>query len=175
MTTQVEQIGSSRSLSPAEVLPLTRKPQGQRILLQTTIPYTEDDWHVGRFSRLANALRGDGHHVTARDRGTQAGVDDPILTSLSRVDFDQLWLFAVDTGNGITEAECAAVANFRANGGAVFVTRDHQDVGSSVCSPAGIGAQSQFVLKYRASKSKRRLSEKRRWPPISRNVRQQSS
>lgn len=91
------------------------------------------------------------------------------------MNFDQLWLFAVDTGNGITEAECAAVANFRANGGAVFVTRDHQDVGSSVCSLAGIGAQSQCVLKYRASKSKRRLSETRRWPPISRKVRQQSS
>jgi hypothetical protein len=151
MTTQLEQVGSSRSLSPAEALPLTPNPQGQRILLQTTIPHTEDDWHVGRFSRLANALRGDGCHVTARDRGTQAGTDDPILTGLSRVDFDQLWLFAVDTGNGITEAECAAVADFRANGGAVFGTRDHQDVGSSVCSLAEIGAPHYFHTKQMPS------------------------
>jgi hypothetical protein len=67
------------------------------------------------------------------------------------VNFDQLWLFAVDTGNGITEAECAAVANFRANGGAVFGTRDHQDVGSSVCSLAEIGAPHYFHTKQMPS------------------------
>jgi hypothetical protein len=43
---------------------------GQRILLQTTIPYTADDWHAGRFSLLAQALRDRGHAVTARDRAT---------------------------------------------------------------------------------------------------------
>ena len=29
-----------------------------RILIQTTIPYTEDDWHVGRFGLLREALSG---------------------------------------------------------------------------------------------------------------------
>ena len=27
-----------------------------RVLLQTTIPYTEDDWHVGRFSLLRDEI-----------------------------------------------------------------------------------------------------------------------
>ena len=46
-----------------------------RILLQTTIPATEDDWHVGRFSLLGEHLGGlkdaGGRalcEVTARDR-----------------------------------------------------------------------------------------------------------
>jgi methionyl-tRNA synthetase len=32
-----------------------------RILLKTSIPYTEGDWHIGRFSVLAQHLRADGH------------------------------------------------------------------------------------------------------------------
>ena len=39
-----------------------------KILLQTTIPTVEDDWHIGRFSLLARHLRDEGHDVTARDR-----------------------------------------------------------------------------------------------------------
>ena len=39
-----------------------------RILLQTTIPDVADDWHVGRFSLLADELRRAGHEVTARNR-----------------------------------------------------------------------------------------------------------
>jgi hypothetical protein len=35
-----------------------------RILFQTTIPYTPDDWHVGRFELLADELRAAGHEVT---------------------------------------------------------------------------------------------------------------
>ena len=30
-----------------------------RILLQTTIPFTENDWHIGRFSCLRDQLRGE--------------------------------------------------------------------------------------------------------------------
>ena len=40
-----------------------------KILLQTTIPFTEDDWHIGRFSLLREQLAGEpGFVVTARDR-----------------------------------------------------------------------------------------------------------
>ena len=45
-----------------------------KILLQTTITFTEDDWHIGRFSLLGEHLaslkdeNGDAHYeVTARD------------------------------------------------------------------------------------------------------------
>src|SRR4051812_10189679 len=78
-----------------------------RILLQTTIPGTADDWNIGRFSMLRDYLAGltdeDGAplcDVTARDR-TAPGSSDPILSTIDRSDFDELWLFAVDTGDGL--------------------------------------------------------------------------
>jgi hypothetical protein len=119
----------------------------QRILLQTTIPYAEDDWNVDRFSLLAGHLRALGHSVTARNRATQAGEDDPFLAHLSQRDYDQVWLFAVDAGDGITPAECDAISRFRAGGGGLFVTRDHMDLGSSLCSLAGVGAAHFFHSK----------------------------
>lgn len=122
--------------------------QTQRILLQTTIPFAADDWHVGRFSLLAQTLREHGHAVTARDRETGPGTDDPLLATLSREAFDQVWIIGVDSGDGITAAECAAVSAFRDAGGAVFVTRDHMDLGSSVCSLGGVGEAHYFHTKH---------------------------
>ncbi|GAA0638406.1 hypothetical protein [Brevundimonas lenta] len=116
-----------------------------RILLQTTIPTTEDDWHIGRFSRLTQHLAGlPGVEVTARDRATPAGETDPVLGSLPDSDFDQLWLFAVDVGDGLTSDECAAIGRFRARGGALMITRDHMDLGSSVCTLGGVGDAHYF-------------------------------
>ena len=100
-----------------------------RILIQTTIPTTADDWHVGRFSILASHLRGLGHEVTARDHEPGA---DPVLLGLAQSDFDQLWLFAVDVGDGLSPEECAAIGAFHARGGGLLATRDHQDLGSSL-------------------------------------------
>ena len=87
-------------------------PSPIRILLQTTIPPIEDDWHIGRFSLLRDYLSGltddDGQPlcaVTARDR-TAPGAPDPILSTIDQSDFDQLWLFAVDVGDGLTSEDC---------------------------------------------------------------------
>lgn len=121
-----------------------------RILLQTTITTVEDDWHVGRFSRLRDTLAGlrdsDGApmtRVTARDRETATG-PDPVLSTLDESDYDQLWLFAVDTGEGLDAEDCAAISRFRRNGGALMVTRDHMDLGSSVCTLGGVGEAHYF-------------------------------
>jgi hypothetical protein len=121
-----------------------------RILLQTTIPRIEDDWHVGRFSMLRNTLAGlrDSNGapmtwVTARDRDTATG-PDAVLSTLDKSDYDQLWLFAVDTGDGLDVEDCAAIGRFRQNGGGLMVTRDHMDLGSSVCSLGGVGAAHYF-------------------------------
>ena len=80
-----------------------------RILLQTTIPFTEDDWHIGRFSLLRDALANrkdeSGNslfEVTTRNREADAEGNDPVLSKLDTSDFDELWLFAVDTGAGLT-------------------------------------------------------------------------
>lgn len=116
-----------------------------RILLQTTIPFTEDDWHIGRFSRLREALAAlDGVEVIARDREAPPGETDPVLGSLDTSDFDQMWLFAVDTGDGLNAEECAAIGRFRRRGGGLMVTRDHMDLGSSVCTLGGVGDAHHF-------------------------------
>src|SRR2546428_12582688 len=83
-----------------------------RILLQTTIPETEDDWHIGRFSLLHDHLAclkdEAGHGLgqgTARNREAGAGADDPVLSTLDRSDFDELLLFAVDICDGLTASD----------------------------------------------------------------------
>lgn len=129
-----------------------RKPI--KILLQTTIPYTEDDWHIGRFSLLRDTLaslrdeNGEAiYDVTARDREEDESGNDLVLSSLDRSDFDQLWLFAVDVGDGLSTADCAAISRFRQRGGGIFSTRDHNDLGSSLCTLGGVGAAHYFHSK----------------------------
>jgi hypothetical protein len=119
-----------------------------KILLQTTILYDADDWNISRFSLLRETLAGltsaDGvpaTEVTARDREPDADGNDPVLGTIDTSDYDQLWLIGVDTGGdtGINQAECDAIARFRERGGAIFSTRDHQDLGRSLCNLGGVG------------------------------------
>lgn len=146
-----------------------------RILLQTTIPGLPDDWNIGRFSMLRDYLSGltDAGgtalcEVTARDR-TAPGSPDPILATIDRSDFDELWLFAVDTGDGLNPEDCAAIGRFRENGGGLLVTRDHMDLGSSVCTLGGVGAAHFFHSKNLEPDEGRRLIDDREtgyilWP-----------
>jgi len=124
--------------------------QPKKILLQTTIPTTEDDWSIARFSSLAALLRAAHdesgqalYEVTARDRDPP-GQPDSVLSTIDRSDFDELWLFAVDTGDGLTDEDCAAISRFRRSGGGLLVTRDHMDLGSSVCTLGGVGKAHYF-------------------------------
>jgi hypothetical protein len=121
-----------------------------RILLQTTIAPTEDDWHIGRFrllrDYLADLRAADGTPLTvveARDRAPP-GRSDPVLSKLDESDYDELWLFAVDTGDGLTQEDCAGISRFRRRGGGMMVTRDHNDLGSSVCNLGGVGSAHYF-------------------------------
>lgn len=116
-----------------------------RILLQTTIPQTEDDWSIERFSLLKEHLASIKDEqgspifeVTARNRDDAEG-DDPVLSTLDESAFDELWLFAVDTGQGLTKGDCEGITRFRQRDGGILVTRDHEDLGSSVCTLGGIG------------------------------------
>lgn len=123
-------------------------PEPTRILLQTTIRTAPDDWHIGRFSRLRDHLASlDGVEVTARDRGAAPGQTDPVLGALDTSDFDQLWLFAVDVGDGLNSEECAAISRFRKAGKGLMVTRDHMDLGASVCTLGGVGKAHYFHSK----------------------------
>ena len=122
----------------------------RKILLQTTIPTTEDDWSIARFSRLGALLRDQRdeagnpvYEVTMRDRDA-VGAPDSMLSSIDTSDFDQLWLFAVDIGDGLTGEDCAAISRFRRTGRGLLVTRDHMDLGSSVCTLGGVGSAHYF-------------------------------
>jgi len=126
----------------------------KKILLQTTIPFTEDDWHVGRFSLLRRHLESltspDGqslYDVIARDREEDSEGNDRVLSTLHDSDVDELWLFAVDMGDGLTKADCTGITRFRQRGGGILSTRDHFDLGSSLCTIGGIGAAHYFHSK----------------------------
>src|SRR5215208_4548647 len=126
-----------------------------RILLQTTIPATADDWNIDRFSLLRNHLvsltNESGEplcNVTARNREVNSDGNDTVLSVLDQTDFDELWLFAVDTGNGLTVADCQAITRFRQRGGGMLTTRDHQDLGSSLCTLGGVGRAHFFHTKH---------------------------
>jgi len=125
-----------------------------KILLQTTIPYTEDDWHIDRFSLLTEHLRSlngpDGsplYDITTRNRETDPSGADPLLAALDGSDYDQLWLFALDLGDGLSPIDCAGITRFRERGGGILSTRDHNDLGSSLCTLGGVGAAHYFHSK----------------------------
>lgn len=125
-----------------------------KILLQTTIPHDENDWHTGRFSLLTEHLRSltdaDGnalYDVTIRNREQDAEGNDPVLASLYESDFDQLWLFALDMGDGLSKTDCEGITKFRQRGGGILATRDHNDMGCSLCTLGGIGAAHFFHSK----------------------------
>lgn len=123
----------------------------KRILLQTTIPSRPDDWNISRFGLVSEFLDGledaGGERlfaVTARDRD---GAIDSVLPRIEETDFDELWLFAVDSGDGLTPEDCAAIGRFRHRGGGLLVARDHMDLGSSVCTLGGVGLAHHFHSK----------------------------
>ena len=125
-----------------------------QILLQTTIPAIADDWNIDRFSLLREHLSSltdeqgrPRYHVTARNRKEDSAGNDPVLSALDSSDFDELWLFAVDTGDGLTQADCEGITRFHKRGGGILSTRDHEDLGSSLCTLGGVGRAHFFHSK----------------------------
>lgn len=137
-----------------------------RILLQTTIPTIEDDWSIERFSllrdHLASAKDENGaltYEVTARNRDSNAEGDDAVLSRLDESDFDQLWLFAVDPGDGLSTADCEGISRFRQRGGGIMTTRDHEDLGSSLCTLGGVGPAHFFHTKHQEPDKSRHVRD----------------
>src|SRR5262245_29594443 len=122
-----------------------------RILLKTTIPFTTDAWHIGRFSLLERHLRSliepDGsalYEVDARDRVEDAAGGDVDLQAASEGAYDQVWLFGTDATGALTEADIDALARFRRSRGGVLMTRDHQDLGSCLSRLPVVGMAQHF-------------------------------
>src|SRR5256714_10493627 len=125
------------------------------ILLQTTIPSIEGDWNIERFSLLREHLASledeSGNalcQVTARNREKNKDGDDVILSALDTSHFAELWLFAVDNGGGLSVADCEGITRFRQRGGGILTTRDHQDLGSSLCTLGGVGRAHFFHSRH---------------------------
>jgi hypothetical protein len=138
----------------------------KRILMQTTIPFAEDDWHIGRFSLLRDELASlkdeagnSFYEVTTRNRETDAAGNDLVLSTLDKSAFDELWLFAIDLGDGLTTADCEGITRFRQRGGGILATRDHQDLGTSLCTLGGIGRAHFFHSKNPEPDSSRHVPD----------------
>ncbi|HLN99884.1 MAG TPA: hypothetical protein VK208_15605 [Pyrinomonadaceae bacterium] len=145
-----------------------------QILLQTTIGPVEDDWNISRFSLLRSELcsLADDHNnalyeVTARNREIDADGNDKVLSRLDSSDFDELWLFAVDAGDGLSVADCEGITRFRQKGGGIFATRDHQDLGSSLCTLGGVGRAHFFHSRHQDPDESRRARDDQDSPAIS--------
>jgi hypothetical protein len=137
------------------------------VLLQTTIEASSDDWSVDRFSYLRDFLSGvlddEGNPsftIIARNR-EKRGAPDSVLSNLRRSDFDEVWLFAVDAGDGLTIEDCQGIAEFRKLGRGLMVTRDHMDLGCSVCGLGGVGAAHHFHSKNMDPDKSRRAIDDR--------------
>ncbi len=90
-----------------------------------------------------------------------------MLSTLHESDFDELWLFALDEGDGLTAADCSGITRFRLRGGGILSTRDHQDMGSSLCALAGVGAAHHFQRKNPELDGERRAPDDEETPAIS--------
>ena len=82
-----------------------------RILLQTTIPHSEKRFSLLReYLNLLRDANGDRLvEVIARNREENAAGDDAVLSQLDIRDLDELWLFAVDAGNGLSVKDCESI------------------------------------------------------------------
>lgn len=122
-----------------------------RILLKTTISAIPDDWNVGRFSLLVEHLRAltdsSGrtlYDVFARDRVEDGARRDADLEDAAAGAYDQLWLIAADTTGALTSEDVENISRFRANGGGILLTRDHQDLGACLTKLGPVGATQYF-------------------------------
>jgi hypothetical protein len=76
-------------------------------------------------------------------------------------------LFALDQGDGLTDADCSGITRFRQRGGGILSTRDHQDMGSSLCTLGGVGAAHHFQTKNPEPERERRTPDDTETPSIS--------
>jgi hypothetical protein len=67
-----------------------------------------------------------------------------VILGLSRTQYDEVWVLAVDGGTALTPAECEAVNGFQRSGGGVLTARDHCNMGLWLRSIKGAGSAHFF-------------------------------
>lgn len=129
------------------------------ILLQSTIEYADNDWHIGRFSLLAEALRSSGNTVTCRNRMPNEHGDDPVLAELHQSEFDQLWLFGADTTNGLSAQDAKGINALRRRGGGLLTARDHEDLGLCLRALEEVGNANFYHSNYPEPDTSRHVAD----------------
>lgn len=114
------------------------------ILVQATLREGEGEWQIERFSSLVSLLRAEGHTVVARNREPGPDGSDPVLATLDTSDFDELWLFAADRGNGLAPSDVRGILRFRERGGGIFTSRDQENIGVSLLNLGSVGLVNHF-------------------------------
>jgi len=147
-------------------------PRRSKILVQTTVPKLSDDWSVDSLTLLREHLDGleeEGNRFEAvgRNREVPAGSSDPLLSRLDESDFDELWLFALDSGDGLTADDCEGISRFWRRGGGILTVRDHQNMGSSLCGVGDLGAAHHFQARNPERDPSRRVEDDRETANIS--------
>src|SRR5207249_10718474 len=97
--------------------------------------------------------------VSALNRETNKDGYDVILSALDTSHFAELLLFAVDNGDGLSVADCEGITRFRQRGGGILTTRDHQDLGVSLCTLGGIGRAHFFHTRHLDPDSSRNVPD----------------
>lgn len=114
------------------------------ILVQTTLREGDGEWQIERFASLVSLLRSEGHTVVARNREPAQDGSDPVLSALDTSDFNELWLFAADRGNGLAPSDVRGILRFRERGGGIFTARDQENVGVSLLNLGSVGLVNHF-------------------------------
>ncbi len=83
------------------------------------------------------------YELTLGHRGTITPNTNPLVvnqisnfnfqTSVALSDFDQVWLFGINSGTGLPAAELTVVESYMNGGGGLFATGDHGYLGSALC------------------------------------------
>jgi hypothetical protein len=84
------------------------------------------------------------YEVDARDRVVNDANCDVDLLAAGEGIYDQVWLIGADSTGALTQEDIDAIDRFRRSGGGLLLTRDHQDLGSCLCTIPVIGATQHF-------------------------------
>ena len=64
-----------------------------------------------------------------------------------------------DTGDGLSKADCEGITRFHQRGGGILATRDHEDLGSSLCTLGGVGRAHFFHTQHQEPDESRRARD----------------
>ncbi|HEY9405141.1 MAG TPA: hypothetical protein VIQ24_20990 [Pyrinomonadaceae bacterium] len=117
-----------------DILPAFGQPCTQRILLVTDGGLNYNPASGFGLSRFVDELMkiSPTPTITKAHRGTDPTADTQNFVfnnTITTANFDQIWLFGIETNPVLTNAEFGVLANFMNAGGGLFATGDHQTLG----------------------------------------------